>query len=52
MKRVVKENNIDLNTLDLEEGTYNIRVQAISKDSKNDSDYSKESVEYVQKKCW
>lgn len=49
MKRIVKENNIDLNTLDLEEGTYNIRVQAISKDSKNDSDYSKESVEYVQK---
>ena len=37
MKRTVKENNIDLNTLDLGEGAYNIRAQAVSQDSKNDS---------------
>lgn len=49
MKRVVKENQVDLNELDLEEGTYNIKVQAIASNEKNDSDYSKESIQYIQR---
>lgn len=48
VKRMVKENKVDLNTMDLEEGTYNIKVQAIAKNSKYDSEYSKEYIEYRQ----
>lgn len=48
MKRIVNEPSVDLNSLDLEPGTYLVSVQAIgSKD--NDSDYSETSIEYVQK---
>ena len=48
MKRIANETSIDLNSLDLEPGTYIINVQAVGKNN-NDSEYTKLNLEYVQK---
>ena len=45
IKRVVSTNQVNLEELDLAEGTYIINVQAVS--SKEESEYTKDNLEYV-----
>ncbi len=48
MKRVVEETSVDLTTLSLPEGTYQVNIQAVG-DRTNDSDYTTTNLTYTAK---